>query len=314
MDGGDDAGGPARSTGSSVTRKPGRAAASGRVQGEVGDDAVDRGRPAGRPGPSGSPARAPRRCRPRAGSERELARAAAKRWCPSAMTAPVPPEGRGEPGEQRPGRSPATAGGRRRRSPAAPASARRGRAAAVSSATVRLGVVGQHDRLEVGAGRGQQRAPALDRDRVGVLVRQDRRRSRRREARRRRASRRSPARRRAAAARRARGPARRRGRGRPSSCQPAQRRGGLLRPGPRRTASCRRRRVDAGKDETDDVVRVGVGQSVPAGGRHQVVGWRTHPGEMLRGRAAGRSAPGRAGPRAPSPTTAVGSPATWARQ
>ena len=29
-------------------------------------------------------------------------------------------------------------------------------------------------------------------------------------------------------------------------------------------------------------MRVGVGQSVPAGGRHQVVGWRAHPGEVLR--------------------------------
>ena len=40
--------------------------------------------------------------------------------------------------------------------------------------------------------------------------------------------------------------------------------------------------VDVGKDETDDVVRVRVGQPIPAGGRHQVVGWRTHPGEMVR--------------------------------
>ena len=161
----DDRPGRRPSTGSSVTRKPWPAAGQRRVEGEVGDDAVDGVHPQAARAHRGDQREHRVAARRAPARERALARAAAKRWCPSAMTAPVPAEGRGEPLEHgRVGHPPQPVAARRR-GRRAPASARRGAAVPVSSATAGSGSWASTIGSRSVRGRGQQRAAALDRGR-----------------------------------------------------------------------------------------------------------------------------------------------------
>ena len=166
------ASGPMSPRGTSVTRNPCRAFVSAASNARSGTTRWI-GATRSPPGPIGVTRARMASLPSRGGSARELARAAAKRWWPSAMTAPVVRRASvsrrqlrriGHPPQPVP-----HAVGVLQLQGRDPLPRERG-----ELGDRRFWVVGKDDRLEVRAGRGQQGAAVLDRAGIGVLVREHR--------------------------------------------------------------------------------------------------------------------------------------------